>query len=222
MRSRQPRVFIPDYSANVMKAKEKWFRRLADVPQINYPGSPGVIRTNLPGHNTVPEIDRYGYDHLMWPMGEDGSTSASPANQWKPLLRTGEAKADFILRQMYEKLELPGTLSDYHFAIQNGHDELQKQIRQAPWVLNEIERLCWLDIRLIEHYPETITWEHEGKKQFFGVSAFHRLIDLYLNEGYVTEAMSVAGIAERFDQRGHVIERLRERTVILEAENDAE
>lgn len=205
-----------------MKDKEKWFRRLADVPQIHYPGSPGVVRNSLPGHNTVPEIDRYGFDGLMWPKGNDGSTSASPARGWEPSHRAGEAKADFILRRMYEKLELPGTLSDYHFAIQGCHDELHDQIRQAPSVLEEIERLCWLDIRLIEYYPETITWEYEGKREFASVSAFHRLIDLYLNEGYVAEAINVAGIAERFGQRGYEAERLRERVAMLEAENDAE
>lgn len=205
-----------------MKTRDKWYRRLADVPTLNYPGSPGVIRTSLPGHNTVPVIDRYGFEDLMWTMGKDGWTSSSPSNQWESSPRANETKADFILRRLHEKLELPGTLSDYHFAIQNGHDELQKQIRQAPWVLNEIERLCWLDIRLIELYPATITWEQEGKKEFFRVSAFYRLIDLYLKEGYLAEAMNVAEIAERFGQKGDALERLRERAALLAAENDAE
>ncbi len=158
----------------------------------------------------------------MWPLDKDGWTSASPSNEWEPSPHAGEAKADFILRRMYEKLELPGTLSDYHFAIQNCHDELQGEIRQTPSVLEEIERLCWLDIRLIEHCPEAITWEMEGRKQFARVSAFHRLIDLYLNEGYVAEAMNVAEIAERFEQGGYAAERLRERVAMLETENDAE
>lgn len=204
-----------------MQAKEKWFRRLAEVPQLNYPGSPGIIRTSLPGHNTVPEINQYGYDGLMWPMGE-GSTSASPAKAWEPTMRADETKAEFALRRMYEKLELPGTLSDYHFTIQQGHDELHGQIRQAPAVLEEIERLCWLNIRLIEHYPATITSEYDENKRFFRVSAFHRLIDLYLKEGYLNEAMHVAEVAEHFDQGGYTVESLRERAARMEAENDAE
>jgi hypothetical protein len=155
-------------------------------------------------------------------LDKEGWTSASPSNEWEPSLRSGETKADFILRRMYEKLELPGTLSDYHFAIQNCHDELQGQVRHAPSVLEEIERLCGLDIGLIEHYPETITWEMERRKQFARVSAFHRLIDLYLNEGYIAEAMNVAEIAERFEQGGYAAERLRERVAMVEAENDAE
>jgi hypothetical protein len=109
-----------------MKTKEKWYRRLADVPKINYPGSPGVIRTSLPGHNTIPVIDRYGFEDLMWPLNKDGWTSASPSNEWEPSLRSGETNADLVLRRIYEKLELPGTLSDYHFAIQNCHDELTR------------------------------------------------------------------------------------------------
>ena len=158
----------------------------------------------------------------MWPMDNDGWTSASPANQWQPSPLPGEAKAAYILRRLHEQLELPGTLSDYHFAIQTCHDELQGQIRQEPWVLNEIERLCWLNIRLIELYPETITWEQEGDKKFFRVSAFYHLIDLYLKEGYLAEASNVAAIAKRFGQQGDTLENLRERVAELEAENDAE
>lgn len=202
-----------------------WFRRLGEVPQIGYESSPGIDRLLLPGHNTVPEVSYHDFDgkqhvSLMWPMGE-GSTSASPSNSWKPTQRQGESVAEFRLRVLREKLELPGTLSDYHFSIQNCHDELSRFVRQFPWALEVIETLCWLDIRLIEHYPETITNEYNDEKSFFGVSAFHRLISLYLKEGYLDEALRVAEIAMKYQQHGYNYEELRQRISSIEAEENA-
>jgi hypothetical protein len=145
-----------------------WFRRLAEVPHVGYEGSSSVDRALLPGHNDTPEISYYDYEgkrnvSLQWPMGQ-GSTSASPAVTWEPTQRQGESTAEFKLRRLNEKLELPGTLSDYHFAIQGCHDELSRFVRQSPQVLEILETLCWLDIRLIEHFPETITYESGGEK----------------------------------------------------------
>lgn len=153
---------------------EKWFRRLAEVPGVGYEGSPSVDRSQLPGHDATPKIERYNYDgerhvSVMWPM-KDGSTSASPAHRWETKPRRGETEAQTALRQLRETLELPGTLSDYHFAIQHCHDALRGDAREEPWVLEEVERLCWLDIRLIENYPQTITNEYGGDRTYFGVS----------------------------------------------------
>jgi hypothetical protein len=204
---------------------KKWFRRLAEVPGVGYEGSPGVDRTKLPGHDTVPKIDRYDYDverreYMMWPM-KDGSTSASPAKNWETKPRRGETEAQTALRQLRETLELPGTLSDYHFAIQHCHDELRVDAREEPWVLEEVEQLCWLDIRLIEKYPETITNEYGGDRTYFGVSAFHRLIEMYEREGFLRGALEVARIGQRFEQRQGQVEEFEIRIARIEAEANA-
>lgn len=204
---------------------EKWYRRFADVPDIGYQGSPGVDRTRLPGHNVVPEISYYNFEgkhrvSMMWPM-KDGSTSASPANTWETKPSKGEIHAETLLRNLHEKLELPGTLSDYHFAIQHCHGELGQHAREAFWIYEEIERLCWLDITLIEKYPVTITDEYGGERTYYGVTAFHKLIDMYEKEGYIREALKVAQIAKRFEQDTGKVEELRERIASVEAEKDA-
>ena len=122
-----------------------------------------------------------------------------------------------------EALELPGKLSDYHFAIQNCHNSLKGFAREEPWVLEEVERLCWLDIRLISEYPEIITPEpiniadeelakiataRRGERRFATVLAFQQLISMYDREGYLREALEVAKIAERFEQCSGKVEEI--------------
>ena len=208
---------------------EKWFPRLGDVPGIGYVNE-AVDRTRLAGHDAIPRIERYEFDgrvheSMYWPT-KDGSTSASPSKTWETKPLEGETAARTALRQLREALELPGTLTDYHFAIQHGHDALRSNAREEPWVFEDVERLCWLDIKLIEQYPATITVEpitiqdeelaklaaeRRGERKYFAVSAFHQLMGLYEREGYLNEALEVAKIAERFEQCEGKTEELKER-----------
>lgn len=206
---------------------EKWFRRLAEVPGIEYKPDPAIDRTKLSGHNAVPEVDRFVFDgkrheDLSWPI-EGGSTSASPAALWKSQPLRGETKAETTLRQIWERLEMPGTLSDYHFAIQGCPIYARRDFaRQEPRLLEEVERLFWLDIRLINRYPGTITYgEEEERQTYFGVSAFHQLIEMYETEGYLREALEVAKIGQEFEQCLGKVEQLEERINRVEAEADA-
>lgn len=216
---------------------EKWYRRLAEVPRIQYEPDPSIDRTKLPGHEAVPAIHQYEFDgrlheSLHWPM-KDGSTSASPSHCWETKPRKGESESKRTLRQLRECLELPGKLTDYHFAIQNCHNTLEGFAREEPWVFEEVERLCWLDIRLISEYPETITLEpiviadkelakiaaeRRGERRFFSVSAFHHLMGMYEREGYLREALEVAKIAERFEQCSGKVEEILERLDRIDAE----
>lgn len=208
---------------------EKWFPRLGDIPSIGYVNE-AIDRTRLAGHDAIPKIERFEFDgrvheSMYWPS-QEGSTSASPAKTWETTPLENETAGQTVLRQLRESLELPGTLTDYHFAIQHGHDVLRSNAREEPWVFEEVERLCWLDIKLIEQYPETITLEpitiqdeelaklandRRGERKFFRVTAFHQLIGLYESEGYLNEALAVAKIAERFEQCEGKTDELKER-----------
>jgi hypothetical protein len=157
---------------------------------------------------------------MSWPT-KGGSTSASPAKNWETKPRRGETEAQTALRQLRETLELPGTLSDYHFAIQHCHDELRGDAREEPWVLEEVERLCRLDIRLIEAYPKTITSEYGGDRTYYGVSAFHQLTGMYEKEGFLREALEVARVGQKFEQCQGKVEDLEARLARIEAEADA-
>jgi hypothetical protein len=200
-----------------------WYKSLADVPGVDYGPSPGVNRSTLPGYNVVPKLHTFEFEgnrheSLEWPT-PSGTTSASPASQWTTKPREGESPSQTALRRMREALELPGQTSDYHFAIQGCGEMLWKNRSEESWVIQELERLYWLDIRLIEAHPETISFEREGKQSYFQVAAFNRLVYLYKREGYLHEALIVARRAVKFDQQQGTLEELQQRIAALELED---
>lgn len=201
----------------------EWFRCLADVPGVDYIGDARVKGSLLPGYGTVPRLNAYTFEgerleSLLWPTA-NGQTSQSPASR-----HAGAASSPgpgdplgAMLQCLYEVLELPGIASDYHFAIQGCIEELWKQRHQEPAILSEVARLCWLDIRLVEARPETITYEHGANVTYAGVSAFGQLVDLYSHEGFVSEALDVAERGARLHQKTPVVE-LRERVTHIATE----
>lgn len=201
----------------------KWFRRFAEIPGLRYDTPPSINRLRLPDHNLVPEQHTYDFDgkrheSLSW-RTKEGGTSSSPAHRWQTEPRPGESPAQTALRQLFETLEMPGIASDYHFAIQGCNEMLWKHHRGEPWVVEQIERLCWLDIQLLDACPEAISFDREGETQYANVDAFHRLINLYENDGYLKEALEVARCAMRFNQGQNYFESLKERIAQLEAED---
>lgn len=200
----------------------EWYRRLADVPGVPYAGSSTVDRTKLDGHDFEPEVHEFEFDgkvrhSLSWPSASGNSTSASPVHQ-----RTfggDKAPAHVKLRRLEETLELPGELLDYHFAIQGTAQTVFDGRRQDFALLEEVERLCWLDIALIEAHPYVAESE-PGK--FFRVVGYELLMRLYEGEGYFAEALEVAKRSARLGQEYSLdrAERLRARLAELEAEDE--
>ena len=205
---------------------ETWFPRFAEIPGIKYEPPNGLDFSRLPGRGKVPEISYYDFDgkrrkSLMWKYGGT-TTSAAPAHDWKTEPRTGESEASTLLRQVYETLELPGTLSDYHFALQRTHDGLNRFIGKESWATMEIEKLCRLNIQLLDKYPEIISYENENGVHYASVTAFNRLIRLYENEGYLREALEIAKISTRFHYGTDNVEELEERLNLLKREDEYE
>lgn len=204
----------------------EWFHRLADVPGVNYTGYPGMQRTRLPGHHARPQIVTFTFDgkrheSLRWPT-RGGETSASPAKTHGFLsLPDQEESPQLLLQRMYEALELPGEPTDYHFIIQSCIEELWKRKRrqQDPSLLERIEELCWLDIRLVEAKPDAIAFDHHGTQRYFHVVAFTHLMRLYEREGFLHEALEVAQRATRFSPDVMDAEQLRQRLARIEAED---
>lgn len=202
----------------------RWFQRLADIPGVNYPGSPGVQRTRLPGHNLKPELHRSDFggrrhEYLSWEHRDGTSSSASPAKNWETQPQPADASPQAILHHLSEVLELPGEPSDYHFAMQGCFERLWSLRREHPWVVNEIEKLCWLDIRLLEALPDTLRHQQTDGTFFYARSiAFERLIQMYERNGYLAEALDVAQRATRFHADDTILKPLRDRLERLEAE----
>src|SRR5215211_733172 len=198
-----------------------WFRSLADVPRIPYDGSSSIDRSSLDGYNLKPTVSEFEYEgkvhrSLHWPA-PDGSTSASPAHERAFADRDAAPREE--LRRLEETLELPGELSDYHFAIQGTCQTVFNQRRTDFGLLEEVERLCWLDAALVEAYPSIAEYE-PGK--FFRVVGYELLMRLYEGEGYFAEALEVAERSVRLGQE-HLLDRaegLRARLAELEAEDE--
>lgn len=204
-----------------------WYRRLADITDVNYPDSLGVQRTRLPNHNLKPEIQHYDvggrrHESLSWRYRDGTVSSASPAKSWESQPLPKDAAPEAILHHLYEVLELPGEAADYHFAIQSCFERLWGQRRAHPWVMGEIEKLCWLDIRLLEALPDILRYEHaDGTYVYARSLAFERLISMYERNGYLIEALEVAQHATRFHADDTILKPLRERLARLEAEHDS-
>lgn len=198
----------------------RWFRRFGDIPGVAYNADPRVDRSKLSRHDDVPKRQTYtseGKQHesLSWPV-RGGTTSASPAQDHAPK----DDSTASLLRYVSEVLELPGQASDYHFAVQRVIEDLWKRRREERDVLPELERLCWLDIRLIETAPEAISSElssadADGRPIFVRVLAFSHLVYLYEREGLLHEALDVAERAKRFEQGEDDCTRLQERIAQL-------
>lgn len=197
----------------------QWFRCLAEAPRIGYRSHPFIQRSSLPGHNIVPDSSsREDRSWLLWPTA-DGSTSFSPAKSWQTQPQPGETQAQICIRQLYESLELPGVIVDYHFALAGCCDELWKLRQQDGWIVSEIEKLCWLDIRLVQAYPQIVVYPHDSQ-DFLRISVFGLLLNLYEREGYLQEALMVAKIAVDFRQGADALQRIQSRLANLEAEEN--
>lgn len=209
-----------------------WYRKLADIPGVNYPSCPKVNRSRLPWHNLKPIIHSYEFqgeihEHLTWPY-RDGESNESPASKHRPNI-TEYQPPQVLLQYLYEALELPGKGVDYYVAIERCIQWLWQYRREHPEALDEIEKLCWLGIRLVEA-PPNITWD--GIFYWPCNVTFKYLIDLYSSNGYLVEALDVAQRFERHLSKANSLipdsrfrhtdaytNKVRERLVNIEADN---
>lgn len=103
------------------------------------------------------------------------------------------------MRQLYETLELPGEVLDYHFALQGCCAGLWRHRQEELWVFAVLEHLCWLDIRLVQTYSDMMQVPNE--RSFLVVITLQHLLALYEQEGYFYEALQVAEIASKLNQQ---------------------
>jgi len=176
-----------------------WLPRLGDVPGVRYSPPAGLDISKLKQRNVRPTVNRWPDmpASLSWPL-PDGSTSQSPAGAHR-LDELREATTARVLQILAETLELPGEPSDYHFGIQNAVSTLWSRRAEGPQMFVEMERLCWLDLRLIQVFPDSVTFERpDSGVQFFSVTTIRTLLDLYLMEGALSDAAGVLELADRF------------------------
>lgn len=185
---------------------------------------PAIERRRLPGHDAVPEVHVHEFDgkrreSLWWPE-KQGGTSASPAHG-RAFGDSRDVRASSMLQNVYEGLELPGEPSDYHFLIQSCASEMWKRRREEPEMLEEVERLCKLDIQLVQARPDAVSDQYSEQPTFYAILAFGILIDMYDREGQLAEALEVAESAARFGQAEKERIELKERIAAVENEDSA-
>lgn len=176
-----------------------WFRRFADIPGVRYQTPADVDLQGLERRNAVPKVQFNEYtqdNHLFWETAT-GGTSQSPAGE-HAFGETKDATTAQVLTNIAETLELPGTPSDYHFALQGAATGLYSRRRSDPSAIDQAHRLFLFDVELLQAQPQIAKFEHDGQERFFSILGLPRLLRLYLTEGRVAEAAAVADIAERF------------------------
>lgn len=129
-----------------------------------------------------------------------------------------DASPDDLIRNVYEGLELPGEPADYHFLIQGSAGQLWGHRREEPRVIGEVEKLCWLDIRLVEAWPGAARNQYSDEGEFHVILSFGRLIEIYEREGFLAESLEVAELAARYRQGDEARERLMQRIEAVENE----
>lgn len=190
----------------------RWFKRLADVPGIDYHSVVPVERECLPGHDTRPLA------HGGWPT-PGGWAVSSPAWWWMMNYRGEVHTPSHVRQRIAEALELPGYLKDYASAIGMGIGALWALRAQAGWVPFEVERLCWLQVRLAEVASKGPEAQADPIDRV-SASGAEILVDLYAREGYLREAIEAADRIVRVGQPYPQLDDLRARLSRVEAEHD--
>ncbi|MFJ5534096.1 hypothetical protein [Streptomyces sp. NPDC093261] len=174
-----------------------------------------MARLRAAGWGQRPRIERFqGREPSLW----WGNTTQSPAQQ-HALQRTGDVSTAEVLVNLAEVLELPGQGSDYHYALQSTAAELRRRRQASPELFGEIERLCRLDLQLALAVPDAVSFA-EG--QFVYIGALDWLLEMYLTEGLLADALWVAEVADRVGAGDRPrVRKARERAARVAAEDAA-
>jgi hypothetical protein len=198
----------------------KWFTRFGDIPGVVYtsPGRPGPQQAASAGGTSAasPILRRGLAADLAGRVVRWVAVSVELAHPQRSTQRVDPRPAE----KLAEALELPGEPVDYHFAIQSVITALRPHRRHGATVFAEMERLCWLDLQLIRALPAAVSFERDGEQRFFKIEAFSLLTDMYLREGALIDAVSVADVAEAYEQGGYVAaQKARARDASVTAED---
>lgn len=199
-----------------------WYERFGAVPGLNYSTPPGIRRPPLPAgflkpQRNVFQIDGKPVEQLSWPM-ENGSTSASPAQRWSVDTDPRDPPPDLLLKRLFEKLELPGLAKDYHFVLLHAYELLVRHARRDPDLWTDLERVCLLDISLIERQPHVLRI-FDDREELISVPAYRHLISLYERNGLLDDALAVAQRAAAVGYGKQEVDRLQERIDALGSED---
>lgn len=176
-----------------------WYPRLADVPGVEFAGSPGVKREGLRNASVRPSKTQWG---LSWEY-RGMSTSASPSKEHIQD-QLPDLPTPTLARKVWEALELPGTLADWHFLLMNASGTLWSRRRNEPGALLLCETFGSLDVQLAAAHPnEFLVDRSEPARGYLSVPTFDVLINLYRAADALPRALEVATVASTFGGDKH-------------------
>jgi len=188
-----------------------WVSSLKQLSGVTYSPPKWSSAPRLKRVHAVPRVSSYEHDdqkraHLSW-QTEEGSTSASPSQRHFGTWPDAEAPVADSLHHLHAGLLLPGTPSDYHFAIQHCIGVLWKRRRTDPEAIPPLESLCLLDIAIVEAHPDFFrVGEH-----FVAISSARLLISLYEHAGDLDAALSLARRVSPLQHGNKELERLEKK-----------
>ncbi|MGV9308719.1 hypothetical protein ACWDLG_35555 [Nonomuraea sp. NPDC003727] len=187
---------------------------MAEVEGVGFDGSPGVDRNRLPETQIRPIKTDYGA--IYWPT-PSGHTSASPASSRSSADMRG-MDIPSLVRWVWEGLEIPGTVSDYHFLLQGAIGRLWSARASDPSGLRFLEIFADLDLRLIEAAPRPFLMdENDASKGYVRFSGVATWVSLLRTEGALREALAINRRLQRFDD-GYRLEDLEAKVAALDEE----
>lgn len=174
---------------------DRWYPRLADLPGMTFGGSPGIDRAKLRGSDARPRRREYDFGVVLeWPErnGESNSpASAHRQDEWAGLSTKRLAK------NVWESLELPGTLGDWHFTLQDAVSELWRRRHTEPAALRLCEQFARIDLEMARARPEAFALEPGRSDQgYVAVRAFDLLVRMYRAMDDLPRAIHIARHAE--------------------------
>lgn len=175
----------------------EWFPSFSAIPGIVWTPLVSVDRAKLEGVDAVPRKRWESLDYVEWASPDDGiiGGSRSPAAHRAEKLQRGMSmSAKAIAKTISESLDLPGTRSDYHFALLGAWRALEEVRSDDPNVFGSQETLCLADIQLMEQGVALVFseshWNIQDDPQLAG-AAFELLVTLYSREGFVAAAVEI-------------------------------
>jgi hypothetical protein len=201
----------------------EWFVQLEDIPGLEYKSPLGSARRRLPGHDSRPTSREFSLGgktrtSVTWQLPDGSFGSRSPAACWIGSQGPASAGPD-LLQRLHEALALPGGATDYHFAILTACATIWMNRREHPGMLDDLEQLCLLDIRLVETRPDFLRVPNGG--QMARVPTFGYLCRLYEREGLYEKALAIAQRGAALNQGQDDVPRLESLVHSLRAEDDS-
>ncbi len=200
-----------------------WYKRLAEVPGLDFGGSPGVDRRRLRGHDARPTVVKLSLSDpdreiLTWPQAA-WTSSWSPAQEH---FAGGDATmldVTALVRRTWEAIELPGDVFAYHLGLQTTVTTLWAKHRQDLDALAHLEVFARLDLGLLAaQQSEFLIDRAQSPNRYADVSTFAPLLTILEREGAWREALEFAELAVGIGQQELRRDRLAERVAALNQE----